>query len=247
MQKGFTIVELSISLVIIGMLVGGTVSSIDLIKNAKLKLIIKDAQEYQIAYSRFKEKFKYPPGDFPGGGRYWGTDCAGTVGGTDLCSGEGDFKIEDGANDALIGTSETFLAWKHLEKAQLITATYTGLKGTGTNCSGLDKCAVIGRNIPKSKWKEDVGVLMLSGTSDTGLFFGKQISNDHNTASSMSPKDAQSLDVKIDDGDPIAGYFRASFITGVTITNSATCLNAATTYNLTNTAEDCGAVFVLSK
>jgi prepilin-type N-terminal cleavage/methylation domain-containing protein len=244
-QKGFSLVELSISIVIISIIAGGIMSSTNIIGATKLKIIIKEAREYQTAFDSFKEKFKYYPGDFPNGAKYWGTDCNGATGGTDLCSGDGNFKIKDGANDALTGTSETFLAWKHFEKAGLVPNSFTGLKGAGSNCSGSDTCATVGANVPMSQWGTNVGYYLISGTNEVGLFLGGQDSNTWNDVSSLKPEDAQSIDAKIDDGDPINGYFRASFITGVTLTNAASCLTGATTYTLTTTTTACGAVFIL--
>jgi prepilin-type N-terminal cleavage/methylation domain-containing protein len=244
-QKGFSLTELSISIVIISIIMGGVMSATNVIQTAKLKVIIKEGREYQTAFDRFKEKFKYYPGDFPNGGKYWGSDCSGAAGGSDLCSGDGNFKIKDGASDALTGTSETFLAWKHMQKAGVIPGSFTGLAGAGSNCSGSDTCATVGENVPKSQWGTNVGYYLISGTREVGLFLGGQDSNTWNDKGSLKPEDAQSIDAKIDDGDPIAGSFRASFITGATLLTAATCLDTATTYNLDNTATDCGAIFIL--
>ncbi|MCE3233138.1 MAG: prepilin-type N-terminal cleavage/methylation protein [Rickettsiaceae bacterium] len=245
-QKGFTLAELSISIVIISVIMGGVISATNIMRTARLKIIIKEAREYQAAFDRFKDKFKYYPGDFPSGGSFWGKDCNDTPTGTDLCSGDGNFKIRDGANDALTGTSETFVAWRHLQRSSVLPGSLSGLKGTGNNCPGNgDTCAVVGMNVPKSSWDNATGYYILSGTSEIGLFLGGQVADSWNNKGVLKPEDSQNIDLKIDDGDPINGYFRASFIAGATLLTSATCLDTATTYNLDNNTTDCGAIFIL--
>ena len=63
-KSGFTLVELSIVLVIIGLLIGGILVGQSLIESAKVNKIIGEAQQYQIAIRLFKEKFKQLPGDY---------------------------------------------------------------------------------------------------------------------------------------------------------------------------------------
>lgn len=62
-QYGFTLVELSIVLVIIGLLIGGILVGQSLIESAKMKQIIKKANEIAILTQQFQEKFKCLPGD----------------------------------------------------------------------------------------------------------------------------------------------------------------------------------------
>ena len=63
MKKGFTLVELSIVLVIIGLLVGGVLVGQSLIDSAKLQKAVRAIQQYQAAVLLFKDKFKSLPGD----------------------------------------------------------------------------------------------------------------------------------------------------------------------------------------
>ena len=63
MKKGFTLVELSIVLVIIGMLVGGILVGQSLIDSARLQKAVRSIQQYQSAVLLFQSKFKSLPGD----------------------------------------------------------------------------------------------------------------------------------------------------------------------------------------
>ena len=63
MEKGFTLVELSIVLVIIGLLIGGILVGQSLIESAKINRFLSELQQYEIATIQFHRKFKKYPGD----------------------------------------------------------------------------------------------------------------------------------------------------------------------------------------
>jgi len=63
MKKGFTLVELSIVLIIIGMLVGGILIGQNLIESAKINSFVRQMQQIDAAASLFKDKYKSIPGD----------------------------------------------------------------------------------------------------------------------------------------------------------------------------------------
>jgi len=62
-KNGFTLLELSIVLVIIGLVVGGVLVGTDLIRSAKLQKVMREAQGYANAVSTFKLKYNGLPGD----------------------------------------------------------------------------------------------------------------------------------------------------------------------------------------
>jgi len=59
-QSGFTLIELSMSLVVIGLLVSGILLGKDLIESARIRSQIT---QYTIAYNTFREKYACIPGD----------------------------------------------------------------------------------------------------------------------------------------------------------------------------------------
>lgn len=63
MKKGFTLVELSIVLVIIGLLISGLLVGQSMVKSARIKAQIKQIQQYDIALNNFKTLYKQIPGD----------------------------------------------------------------------------------------------------------------------------------------------------------------------------------------
>lgn len=62
---GFTLLELSLALVIIGLLVGGILGGKELIRAAAIRKQIKQVETYTLAYNLFKQKYKCIPGDCP--------------------------------------------------------------------------------------------------------------------------------------------------------------------------------------
>ena len=62
-QSGFTLVELSIVLVIIGLLIGGILTAQSLISSAKLNKFVKQIQQYDIAMNNFETRYNGLPGD----------------------------------------------------------------------------------------------------------------------------------------------------------------------------------------
>ncbi len=124
-QTGFTLIELAIVLVIIGLLLGGVLRGQELINSAKVKNMVTDLKNVQVYVYTYQDKFKALPGD----------DKAATthVGATN--NGDGDGEI-DGAWSATSG--ESFNFWQHIRLANIATGstTLTDATYTPTNNEG---------------------------------------------------------------------------------------------------------------
>lgn len=73
-QTGFTLIEIAIVLVIIGLLLGGVLKGQELIENGKVKNAIADFNGVTAAYNSYKDRYRAVPGDETGPvmtGRGW--------------------------------------------------------------------------------------------------------------------------------------------------------------------------------
>jgi prepilin-type N-terminal cleavage/methylation domain-containing protein len=110
-RKGFSLVELAISIIIIGLLVAGVTSGTKLIKQAELRAYIADMDAYIVAVNTFKATFDELPGDFANASTIW-SNCAQT---NVNCNGNGDGKITwNNANVAPGVSDETVKSIRHM-------------------------------------------------------------------------------------------------------------------------------------
>ena len=121
-QKGFTLVEIAIVMVIIGLLIGGILKGQEMINNAKVKRVVKQADEMRAAVMTFYDKYGQYPGDensalFPPG---------------DLANGN---------NDGQILGAEVGDAMSDLALANLISGTYTGANFPSNAFGGTTRVA----------------------------------------------------------------------------------------------------------
>ncbi len=114
-QKGFTLVEIAIVLVIVGLLIGGVLKGQEMITNAKLKRIESDNAGIAAAMFSYQDRYTQLPGDDSGAvGRF---DIY--VGASGTLVGDGDGFIT-GLWSTAPATAETKVFWKHLRAAGLI-------------------------------------------------------------------------------------------------------------------------------
>lgn len=74
-SKGFTLIELAIVLVIIGIIIGGVIKGQSVIANAKGKRVYRDAQSYQTAYMTYIDRHNAIPGDADGNSQISSTEA----------------------------------------------------------------------------------------------------------------------------------------------------------------------------
>lgn len=128
-QRGFTLVELAIVLVIIGLLVGGVLAGQELIKTSRRRGIVREVNAYKTAVATFIGKYNALPGDMKNATQFWGTGTCplptwdsqqSPVGPTCDGNGDGIYTANTG------GSNELVEFWQHLQNAGYITSAVTG-------------------------------------------------------------------------------------------------------------------------
>ncbi len=252
-SQGFTLVELSIVIIIIGFLIAGIAAGNSLIKQAALNSIITDLQGYQTAYNSFVQRYSGVPGDIVNAESYWPAGGATACGDTaNNCNGNGDGLIDRGASTA---PDETHAAWKEMSLAGMITAGINTVPDTTLS-------EVVGESTPASKISGAgyamIGAGMRVGDGAVGpvfspwgdsitnaVFLGKASVGEVGLgASSLKPEDAFNLDRKVDDGS-VSGALFSGASTGNfrTVTGGdtlSTCaINTGADYDLNVTDVTC--------
>ena len=263
MRHGFSLVELSIVLVILGLLTGGILAGQSLIRAAELRSVTTEFQRWQTAINTFKSKYISLPGDMRNATSFWGSaGGSGTIGdgceslsgtGTQTCNGDGNGAIY--SNTSGTSYNEYFTAWQQLANAGLIEGNYTGRNGGGSNPYDAN----IGINVPSSRISNAGWFLgnpmNVSGGSNSNYFdrsyahrfmIGSDITNNSTDGPVITPSEAWNIHSKIDDGMPAIGNI-------VSYKNSSpktpNCTNSDTSsaqYNLTFAGKLCSLLFILS-
>lgn len=242
MNRAFSLVELSIVLVILGLLTGGVLAGKSLIRAAELRSVSTDIARYRTALYSFRDKYFALPGDMTNATSFWGDDSAtcpdaaianGTPG---TCNGNGDGKIRY-ANNA-----EPARLWQQLAFSGMIEGSYSGLGGAPI---------LPGSNIPRGKisntgyliyWAQADSSLSTNTADPNRLLFGIPTTLGGTVdGSALNSQEAWNIDTKLDDGLPSSGK-----LLGVGgRNNSGSCRLSAAAYDLTNSGISCFLLYTL--
>ena len=258
-MRGFSLVELALVLVIIGLVAGGIMAGSSMIHASQLKAIPTELQAIVVATQTFRDEYGKLPGDLDRATRYWGrmnnnadcvTNSGASVDAAGTCDGDGDGDIGNAA--AASESGEKFALWRHLALAGLMEGSYTGLAGSGgVNDSKLQE------NVPSSKAGNTIGwsvhdwgkvedsTSIFDGIYEVSLIVGAETTASMTQDDFLTPEEMWSIDKKMDDGMPAVGSVvprvRGNCTDKTIALADSDDLNAV--YNLTNTDEDCAIVF----
>lgn len=108
-QRGFTLIEIAIVLVVIGLLLGGILKGQEMITQGKIRSIEKELDGVAVAMLGYQDRYKAFPGDDSGAKARW----------TEAENGNGNGNVE-GTFNAAEETAETRKLWHHLRRSGLI-------------------------------------------------------------------------------------------------------------------------------
>ncbi len=230
-NSAFTLVELAIVIVIIGLITGGILGAQSLIASAKVNSAVTDIEKMGTGLKAFELEYNSLPGDLSDAYDYFGDDCgSNSTHDSSGCNGNGDKCIG--------GISSTCPAinWKyegdyrrslaHLNISGIIPNIPFSINSRSGDCT-------VGKVIPKIF----NGIYMLYGDGQSQYVrtfqrasFSTQcrFSNYQVT----TPQNIRKLDIKLDDGNGISGNFIGY--------SGNSCLSSSGIYNISNSNEDCG-------
>lgn len=204
-QKGFTLVEIAIVLVIIGLLLGGVLKGQELITQAKIKNVANDLNGMAAAIYGYQDRYKRFPGDDNGAAARWLNPAA--------TNGDGDGQIGGELNSNAAGT-ESREFWQHLRLAGFVggdTATKDqpnnsvgGIVGVQTNTGAaaaieLAGLVVCSSNLP-GKIANAIDAQFDDGVSSRGIVRGYTQAGSVAANNVANPTRAASAANYIDDG-----------------------------------------------
>ncbi|MFT4581318.1 MAG: prepilin-type N-terminal cleavage/methylation domain-containing protein [Gammaproteobacteria bacterium] len=225
-QRGFTLVEIAIVLVIIGLLLGGILKGQELITSARVRNIADQNSGVQAAYYGFIDRYRQVPGD-------WNEDNAAQAIPGVTTGGDDSGRLDDGWTEALA-------LWEHMSKAGFIQGNYTG-GDEEPDAADTDKA-------PRNAFN---GYLVLFRTADY-IDAGTAVDRLNLVLGAGIPVNVlRELDLKVDDGLPESGVMRHALSTGTptfgaVALSTAGCVATGTPpiWNIAGNEQLCNAVYL---
>lgn len=230
-NHGFTLIEMSIVLVIIGLVVGGVLVGRELIHAAYVRATITQIEKYNTAVNTFYGKYQALPGDMNAStATTFGFSARGSLPG----EGDGNGIIEGcgscvgrPSSMGIVGCwGEPGVFWGDLSAAGLIEGYYNAItESSGTEypvMSAYSPSAAIGRGNQMYVWSGGMGNGTAVGANGVN-YLGFMIFNDFdnlcdfannetNTSTGLTVNEAYKIDTKIDDGFPQSGRVTVMYV-----------------------------------
>lgn len=253
-KRAFSLVELSIVLVILGLLVGGILAGQSLIRAAELRSISTDLAKHQTAINSFRDKYLQLPGDFSNATKFWSVAGGNGTGTDSACFIANEAPTNVGTCNGNAGatihyTTESWIFWEHLSLAGLVEGSFAG--GDATGATG--KILAVGVNLMPTKLS-NVGIqsanrLAYGKTTNYLIVGGNTYTGTLVVNPAVKSEEAWNLDTKMDDGQ--ASYGKIFGANGFNGTSYVGCTNGSridleppgSVYNLQAATPGCALYF----
>lgn len=234
-QSGFTLVEIAIVLVIIGLLLGGILKGQELINSARVRNLADTTSGIQAAYYGFIDRFRRVPGDWDGASANQAIGQAMTSPG-----GNNNGRLDHPSGEAY---AEPIALWEQLSKAGFIQGSFVGDASPSAEPDTTNNLA------PQNAFNQIISIGRTDDYQGTNPIRLNVV-----VGRGVPVNIMRELDVKMDDGIPNTGVLRATAVDGsINVfagTNNwggmlAACTDAGFTFwNITDDEQDCNGVYL---
>ncbi len=199
-RAAFTLVEISVVILVIGLILGLIIKGDTVIESARIRTVISEIGNYKIAIESFKMRYNSLPGDFAEATIYWNSN--------NIINGNNDGKISFQNKD---GVFEGYNAWQHLSNEHMIDEDFLGKASTGKAEFEKDipKARIGGGYFLTSGLFADLPNANIVALGAPGAAIRNGDSYELGFTSSLTPNQAHEIDNKIDDSIPSTGNVRA--------------------------------------
>lgn len=249
-QKGFTLVEIAIVLVVIGLLLGGILKGQQLINSARVRNLADQNSGVQAAYYGFVDRFRNIPGDMKATDACTqiGKNVDPNCGSTPTVGGDGNGQIDT--------IQEAAAVWSQMSVAGFLNGTYSGILSTYDGATYRSTGVSTGA-VPGNAFQGPILLAHMKDYVDGNV--GATITRLAFSFGGLIPVPIlRDLDQKVDDGIAGSGVLRSAveasdsnadtiFVGAVAYTKGTDdCLNSATvaTWNVDSSNQTCNAIFL---
>jgi prepilin-type N-terminal cleavage/methylation domain-containing protein len=191
MNKAFTLIELAIVVVILGLITVGVLGAQSLIESAKINSVTNELKQYKTAMLAFQLEYDAIPGDMDNAADYWPSAV-------------------NGNGDKIINTAEGNHFWLHLQYARILPHIDVNVSyGEVYSSYGKETLWKATTGLPRSRRARTAAVygqraqVTLTLTRHLGVANGEW-------GAALTPEDTKRVDEKIDDGHASKGFILGS-------------------------------------
>jgi type II secretory pathway pseudopilin PulG len=216
-KTGFTLLEIAIGLLVLGLLVAGIMRGQELLTAARVRQVVQQQDSVRTAFYGFQDRFQSLPGDY--------NRASSTIADVSQACGVAGSPGNGDGNGYVQGTNgEYLLVWDHLSKAGFLTGRYTCESNTTVNAN----------TAPRNRYGQFIQLVYDDA-------YAGVVRDRHNlkTGNDIPSDILGEADRKVDDGNALRGAFRGSTYTTGAPTDIA-CWDADGLWNALTPVANCG-------